>query len=65
MRGFGGMPSFSLSGGMDAVSPFLPRLRPAHRAASPGSAGTLVGPPGTTSHAEVPIEERAAGVPGA
>jgi cystathionine gamma-synthase len=64
MRGFGGMLSFSLAGGMDAVKAFLPRLRLAHRAASLGSVGTLVGPPGTTSHVEVPIEERAAaGIP--
>jgi cystathionine gamma-synthase len=64
MRGFGGMLSFSLSGGMDAVRSFLPRLHLAHRAASLGSVGTLVGPPGTTRHVEVPIEERAAaGIP--
>jgi cystathionine gamma-synthase len=64
MRGFGGMLSFSLAGGMDAVKAFLPGLRLAHRAASLGSVGTLVGPPGTTSHVEVPLEERAAaGIP--
>ncbi|HEU4586441.1 MAG TPA: cystathionine gamma-synthase family protein [Gemmatimonadaceae bacterium] len=64
MSGFGGMLSFSLKGGMDAVRAFLPRLRLAHRAASLGSVGTLVGPPATTSHVEVPIEERAAaGIP--
>jgi cystathionine gamma-synthase len=64
MSGFGGMLSFSLKGGMDAVRSFLPRLRLAHRAASLGSVGTLVGPPATTSHVEVPIEERAAaGIP--
>ncbi len=64
MSGFGGMLSFSLEGGTDAVRAFLPRLRLAHRAASLGSVGTLVGPPGTTSHVEVPIEERAAaGIP--
>ena len=64
MSGFGGMLSFSMAGGIDAVKAFLPRLRLAHRAASLGSVGTLVGPPGTTSHVEVPIEERAdAGIP--
>lgn len=64
MSGFGGMLSFSLEGGVDAVKRFLPRLRFAHRAASLGSVGTLVGPPSTTSHVEVPLEERAAaGIP--
>ncbi len=64
MRGFGGMLSFSLQGGLDAVKRFVPRLRYAHRAASLGSVGTLVGPPATTSHVEVSPEERAAaGVP--
>ncbi|HJL18159.1 MAG TPA: cystathionine gamma-synthase family protein [Sandaracinaceae bacterium LLY-WYZ-13_1] len=64
MRGFGGMLSFSLKGGFDAVRRFLPKLRFAHRAASLGSVGTLVGAPGTTSHVEVPIAEReAAGIP--
>jgi cystathionine gamma-synthase len=64
MSGFGGMLSFSLAGGMDAVRRFLPRLHLAHRAASLGSVGTLVGAPGTTSHVEVPIDERrAAGIP--
>lgn len=64
MSGFGGMLSFSLKGGTDAVRAFLPRLRLAHRAASLGSVGTLVGPPSTTSHVEVSMEERAAaGIP--
>ena len=64
MSGFGGMLSFSLKGGTESVRAFLPRLRLAHRAASLGSVGTLVGPPSTTSHVEVPIEERAAaGIP--
>lgn len=64
MHGFGGMLSVSLKGGTDAVKAFLPKLRYAHRAASLGSVGTLVGPPGTTSHVEVPAHERAeAGIP--
>lgn len=64
MRGFGGVLSFALDGGSDAVSTFLPRLRFAHLAASLGSVGTLVGPPGTTSHVELSAEQRAAlGIP--
>lgn len=64
MKGFGGMLSFSLKGGFDAVKTFLPQLKLAHRAASLGSVGTLVGPPRTTSHVELSAEERAqAGIP--
>jgi cystathionine gamma-synthase len=64
MAGFGGVLSFDLSGGLGAVGRFLARLRFAHRAASLGSVGTLVGPPATTSHVELTIEERkAAGIP--
>ncbi|WP_455245017.1 PLP-dependent transferase, partial [Petrachloros mirabilis] len=64
MRGFGGVLSFELKGGSDAVRHFLPRLRFAHRAASLGSVGTLVGPPSTTSHVELSLKERAAaGIP--
>ena len=60
MRGFGGVLSFTLRGGLDAVRAFLPQLRLAHRAASLGSVSTLVGPPSTTSHVELSLEERAA-----
>ena len=64
MRGFGGMLSFSVEGGLDAVKRFLPRLRLAHRAANLGSVETTVGPPATTSHVEVSAEGRAAlGIP--
>ncbi len=64
MSGFGGMLSFALKGGFNAVRRVLPRLRYAHRAASLGSVGTLVGPPRTTSHVELSAEERAAaGIP--
>jgi cystathionine gamma-synthase len=58
MRGFGGMLSFELAGGFEAVKKVLPRLRFAHLAASLGSVGTLVGPPQTTSHVESSPEER-------
>jgi cystathionine gamma-synthase len=64
MTGFGGVLAFDLRGGLDTVRGFLPRLRLAHRAASLGSVGTLVGPPSTTSHVELSMEERAAaGIP--
>lgn len=64
MTGFGGLLSFDLPGGLAAVGRFVERLRFAHRAASLGSVGTLVGPPATTSHVELTIEERkAAGIP--
>jgi cystathionine gamma-synthase len=62
--GFGGMLSFVLGGGPERMAPFLRSLRFAHRAASLGSVGTLVGPPRTTSHVELTREERArAGIP--
>jgi cystathionine gamma-synthase len=64
MQGFGGVLSFSLKGGFDAVRMLLGGLRLAHRAASLGSVGTLVGPPSVTSHVELtPAEREAAGIP--
>jgi len=64
MRGFGGMLSFGLEGGFDAVKRVLPRLRLAHRAANLGAVETIAGPPATTSHVECTPEERAAmGIP--
>jgi cystathionine gamma-synthase len=64
MRGFGGMLSFSLVGGYEAVKKFLPRLRLAHRAANLGAVETTVGPPATTSHVETSAKEREAmGIP--
>ena len=64
MRGFGGMLSFSLVGGYEAVKEFLPRLRLAHRAANLGAVETTVGPPATTSHVESSAKEREAmGIP--
>lgn len=64
MRGFGGVLSFMLHGGFDAVRRVLPRLRFAHRAANLGAVETIVGPPATTSHVECTAEERAAmGIP--
>jgi cystathionine gamma-synthase len=64
MRGFGGMLSFVLRGGYDAVKKFLPKLKFAHRAANLGAVETIVGPPATTSHVEVSAADRAAmGIP--
>jgi cystathionine gamma-synthase len=64
MRGFGGVLSFTLKGGYEAVRGFLPRLQFAHRAANLGAVETVAGPPATTSHVECTPEERAAlGIP--
>jgi cystathionine gamma-synthase len=64
MRGFGGVLSFTLKNGFDAVRSFLPRLRYAHLAANLGAVETVVGPPATTSHVECTLQERAAmGIP--
>jgi len=64
MNGFGGMLSFSIHGGFEAIKKFLPTLQFAHRAANLGCVETVVGPPATTSHVECSAEERtAAGIP--
>jgi cystathionine gamma-synthase len=62
--GFGGVMSFALRGGYEAVKRFLPKLKLAHRAANLGTVETVVGPPATTSHVEVSARDRAAmGIP--
>ena len=64
MRGFGGVLSFALRGGFDAVKSFLPRLHYVHLAANLGAVETVAGPPATTSHVESSKPERAAsGIP--
>lgn len=64
MRGFGGVFSFSLEGGFQAVKLAMSKLKFAHRAANLGAVETLVGPPATTSHVECTPEERSAlGIP--
>lgn len=64
MAGFGGVLSFVLHGGFEAVKSFLPRLRYANLAANLGAVETVAGPPATTSHVECTPEERAAsGIP--
>lgn len=59
MSGFGGMLSFMVRGGIEAVRRVLPQLRYAHCAANLGPVETVVGPPATTSHVECSAEERA------
>ena len=64
MSGFGGMLSFELDGGVEAVNRMLPKLQYAYLAANLGQVETIVGPPSTTSHVELTDEERAeAGIP--
>ena len=64
MTAFGGILSFSIKGGFEAVCKVLPRLNYAHRAANLGAVETIAGPPATTSHVECTAEERAAmGIP--
>jgi cystathionine gamma-synthase len=64
MHGFGGMLSFSVKGGLDAIKTFLPKLKYAHMAANLGCVETVVGPPVVTSHVECTQQERAAaGIP--
>lgn len=64
MSGYGGMLSFSVKGGLDAIKKFLPKMQYAHMAANLGCVETVVGPPVTTSHVECTDQERAAaGIP--
>ncbi len=64
MAGYGGVLSFSLQGGFDAVKSFLPRLRYVNLAANLGAVETVAGPPATTSHVESTAQERAdSGIP--
>jgi cystathionine gamma-synthase len=64
MRGFGGLLSFDVKGGLQAIEAFLPHLQYAYLAANLGQVATFAGPPATTSHVECTAEERAAaGIP--
>lgn len=64
MRGFGGILSFALAGGLDKVKEVLPKFSRMHRAANLGAVETVGGPPATTSHVECSPAERAAmGIP--
>jgi len=61
MQGFGGLLSFTLKDGLDAVRSFLPRLNYAHLAANLGQSKRWSPPPHTiTSHVECTLQERAA-----
>jgi cystathionine gamma-synthase len=64
MSGFGGVLSFEVRGGLDAIAKFLPRLEFAYLAPNLGQVDTIVGPPALTSHVELTeSERRASGVP--
>ena len=64
MTGFGGVLSFSLKGDFQNVKTFLGHLEFVHLAAHLGSVDTIAGPPRTTSHVELSLEERQAlGIP--
>ncbi len=64
MHGFGGMLSFMVQGGFEAVKAVLPRMNLAHRAANLGPVETVVGPPATTSHVEcTPAQRKKMGIP--
>jgi cystathionine gamma-synthase len=64
MKAFGGILSYMIKGGFEAVRRVLPRLKYAHLAANLGAVETIAGPPATTSHVECTAEERAAmGIP--
>jgi cystathionine gamma-synthase len=64
MRGYGGVLSFEIAGGLEAAIKFIEHLKLASRAANLGAVETLAGIPATTSHVEcTPKERRAAGIP--
>jgi cystathionine gamma-synthase len=64
MEGFGGVLSFEVAGGLEAIARFLPKLQYAYMAPNLGQVETVVGPPALTSHVELTPEEReASGVP--
>jgi cystathionine beta-lyase/cystathionine gamma-synthase len=59
MKGFGGVVSFELKGGVKAVNQFLRRLKVFHLAESLGGTASLAEHPGTMSHASMPADYRA------
>lgn len=58
MTGFGGMVSFELEGGIEAVNRFLRRLKVFSLAASLGDVASLAEHPATLSHADMPARYR-------
>ncbi len=60
MRGFGGMVSFELGGGLEAGARMMDRVKVCALATSLGDARSLISHPATTSHVVVSREERLA-----
>ncbi|HZQ10220.1 MAG TPA: PLP-dependent aspartate aminotransferase family protein [Anaerolineae bacterium] len=58
MRGFGGMVSFELKGGLEAGARMMDKVRLCSLATSLGDARTLISHPATTSHVVLSREER-------
>lgn len=58
MKGFGGMVSFELRGGVEAVNSFLRRIKIFSLAESLGGVASLAEHPATMSHASMPREYR-------
>lgn len=64
MRGFGGVLSFAVEGGMEAAGRVLSSLRLAYLAPNLGQVETIAGPAALTSHVELSAEQiEASGVP--
>ena len=63
MKGFGGMVSFEMDGGIESVYTFLRTIELFQMAESLGGAASLAEHPATMSHASMPAEHRhAAGI---
>ena len=58
MKGFGGVVSFELKGGLKTATKFVDSLKLSFLSPSLGGAETLVTQPATSSHYYVPREER-------
>jgi methionine-gamma-lyase len=61
MKGFGGVLSFELKGGMEAGVKCVNAVKLCTRAVSLGDAETLIEHPASMTHAAVPLQERLAG----
>jgi cystathionine beta-lyase/cystathionine gamma-synthase len=59
MRGFGGMLSFDVEGGLESVRRIVSKVRVFQYAESLGGVESLLGHPASMSHASMPPEERA------
>jgi len=58
MKGFGGMVSFEIRGGIESVNTFLRRLKLFYLAESLGGVASLAAHPGTMTHASMPKDYR-------